>query len=595
MRKITFWCKQRYMNFQISIKMTIWYLGILILTLVLSLVVFYNLNYRFSVQKSADLSMQTLYSLKSNINNMIKNAEYNSLQILSNHEIQTDLKNSGTMDEFVLQRKISTSLMLLMYSMPSIDSVYVFDNGGHCYGTGRQPARSLRIADIGQAFWYRQVMALRGGCLLRAHANTIFSNGSQDGTVSLLRVINDTVSQRPIGILMMNISDSAFRNCYSEMVKKYGSKIVLLNEKGTSILNDSGLDENQIQEILSQKRDDSENPVILNRNEKRFIYSSMTLDPLNWKIVMGIPMEEIDRELSLYRTVSIVVILLNVLLLWGGTVVISRLITNPIHKLLESMSGVKHGQFNIVRLKTGQDEIGSLKDGYNLMIIEIQDLLRRTVNDQKIRRKLELSVLHEQIKPHFLYNTLDAMGYLALAGKNSELYDALEALGGYYRKSLSKGEEEIPIADEIEISKDYVLLQKLRFGDIFSTHFEINSDVLRYKTLKLVLQPLIENSIYHGIQPKGEHCDIWVRACLTEKYLSMTVEDNGIGMNKNDLKMIAGESLDRNAKGFGLRGTIQRLKLFYECEDVYSIQSEENKGTKVTLLIPKEKAERKSN
>jgi two-component system sensor histidine kinase YesM len=572
--------------------MAICYVAILIFSMSISWFVYYNLNYRFTIQKSADLSMQTLYSLKSNIYNMVSNVEYNSRIILSNTEIQDVIKNGRDLDEFVSQQRVSTSLVLLMNSMPSIDSLYVFDNYGHCYGTGRQPPHNLKIKNVQSADWYNQVFNLQGACLLRMHANSIFYNADKDDTISLLRVINDTVSQKPIGILMMNISNTAFQNCYSEMVKRYGSVIVLLSDTDQCIVNDSALGNDQIKTILQKKSSDASKPVILNSQGKRYIYSVMPLDNYNWKIVMGIPMEEIDQELSLYQTISFIVILLNIFLLWGGTIIISRMITNPIHKLLESMKSVELGKFSIVQMHTGKDEIGQLKDGYNLMITEIQQLLKKTVSDQKAKRKLELNVLYEQIKPHFLYNTLDAMGYLALAGKSGELYDALEALGGYYRKSLSKGDEVISVADEIEIAHDYILLQKLRFGNIFTSHIEADPRTYQYKTLKLILQPLIENSIYHGIQPKGEPCDIWIRAQLSGSYLLLTVEDNGVGMTKEELERITVQKIDRNTASFGLRGTIERLQLYYEHDDIYAIESEKNKGTKITLFIPVEEKER---
>lgn len=592
MKFILAFCKKIYMDCRISVKMTIWYLGILILSMGLSGIVYYNLNYRFTIQKSADLSMQTLYSLKSNIYNMIDNVKYNSGVILSNAEIQNNIKNASTTDEFITQKRISTNLTLLMNSMPSIDSLYIFDNYGHCYGAGRRPYHSLKINNVQEADWYKQVVALQGSCLLRLNANDIFNDKDMDDTVSLLRVINDTVSQKPIGILMLNISNSAFKNCYREMVEQYGSSIVLLSDDNQCIVNDDGLSMEQISEILQQKSDDAEKPVILNSQGQRFIYSSMPLDSYKWTIIMGIPMEEIDRELSLYRTISLVVILLNVFFLWGGTVAISRLITIPIHKLLVSMKGVKDGNFAIVQMQTGKDEIGQLKDGYNLMIYEIQELLKKTVLDQKTKRKLELKALQEQIKPHFLYNTLNAIGYLALTGKNMEVYDALEALGGYYRKNLSKGEEIISIEEEISIAKDYILLQKLRFGDIFTAHFDVDPQTLSVKIPKLILQPLIENSIYHGIQPKGEPCDIRIRVQASEKHIILSVEDNGIGMTEDELERIASEKIDHNETSFGLRGTIQRLKLYYECTDLYTIESEKNKGTKISLRIPKEKEER---
>lgn len=590
MKKVLIHLKNTYLNFRISTKMSVLYLFVFLLSMVLSLIVYYNLNYRFSIQKSGELSMQTLYSLKSNISSLLENVDFNSRVILSNSEIQATLNNGQSEDTFVAQKKMTTSLTLLINSMPSIESIYIFDNYGHYYGTGRGMHYSLKIGSITDAPWYKQAMDLRGTSLFQLHANNIFSVENKESSVSMIRVINDTVSQLPIGVLLMNISNSALEESYHEIVKEYGSTVVLLNESNQYIISNEGITSENLATILQNSESGDENPVILKSGNKRFIYSSVTLDSPKWKIIMGIPMEEIDRELALYQRISLINILLNVILLLGCIMIFSRLITVPIRKLLESMKGVQKGNFVTVRMNTGTDEIGQLKDGYNLMITKIQELLNSTINDQKAKRKLELNVLQAQIKPHFLYNTLDAMAYLSLAGKSAELYDALEALGEFYRKSLSKGDEIISIKDEIDITRDYLLLQRLRYGEIFKANFDISEDLLNYKTLKLILQPLVENSINHGIRPKGEPGEIWVRVKGRDDQIILSVEDNGIGMSDDVIKAI--QNGDINGSGFGLCGTLERIRIYYETDSFYTIQSSKNEGTIITITIPKETAER---
>lgn len=590
MKKMLAHLKNVYLNFRISTKMAVLYLFVFFLSMALSWLVYYNLNYRFSIQKSADLSMQTLYSLKSNITSLLENVDFNSRVILSNSEIQDILNNGKDEDSFIAQKKMSTSLALLTNSMPSIESIHVFDNFGHCYGAGREIYYGLKINDISDAPWYKQVMALRGSSLLRLHANDIFTDSDDRSNVSMIRVINDTVSQAPIGILMMDITNSAFQDTYREIARQYGSSVILLNEDNLCIVNNEGITSENIGKILQENRKSNETPVILNSQGRRFIYSSVTMDHPEWKIIMGTPMEEIDQELALYQRISIIIILLNVILLLGGVMVISRLITVPIRRLLESMKGVQKGNFVTVNMHTGKDEIGQLKNGYNLMIVKIQQLLESTIRDQKVKRTLELNVLQEQIKPHFLYNTLDAMGYLSLAGKNAELYEALEALGEFYRKSLSKGEEIITIGDEVDITRDYLLLQKLRYGNIFTASFEVAPELLGFKTLKLILQPLVENSIYHGIRPKGEHGEICVRVQPCGEQILLSVEDNGIGMSAEELEAV--KSGEIKSSGFGLRGTLERIRIYYENDNLDTIESVKNVGTKITIMIPKETVKR---
>lgn len=220
------------------------------------------------------------------------------------------------------------------------------------------------------------------------------------------------------------------------------------------------------------------------------------------------------------------------------------------------------------------------------MILEIQKLIQQTVEEQRIKRKAELNVLQAQVKPHFLYNTLDAMGYLALSGKSEELYESLEALGSYYRISLSKGQEVITINEEIDIVKSYLILQKLRYGEIFNVNYDIDERAYDYKIPKLVLQPLVENAIYHGIKPKGEAGLIKICVKTENEQIILSVEDDGVGMSEEQLGSIKSDAIDSNSTSFGLKGTIKRLQFFYGITDIYTIESKKRYGTKIDISIP---------
>ena len=194
--------------------------------------------------------------------------------------------------------------------------------------------------------------------------------------------------------------------------------------------------------------------------------------------------------------------------------------------------------------------------------------------------------MQAQIKPHFLYNTFDAISSLALSGRNNEAYRALKALGSYYRTSLSRGSEVITIAEELDVVKNYLTIQQLRYGDIFTANYDIDERAKKYKILKLVLQPLVENALYHGIKLKGESGNINISAKYSEDFITLTVEDDGIGMSEEVLKKIIQGRYDDTKVSFGLKGTIERLRIFYRVNDLFSIESKEYYGTKVVISIP---------
>jgi two-component system sensor histidine kinase YesM len=321
-------------------------------------------------------------------------------------------------------------------------------------------------------------------------------------------------------------------------------------------------------------------------DKKLFLVSTVTSEESYLRFVSVIPFNEVMNESQMFDLIAFTIILLNSIFLFIGTIFITRLITVPIKKLIESMKKVEVGEFSEVYIQSGDDEIGELRDGYNAMISEIRNLIQKIMIEQKIKRKAELNILQEQIKPHFLYNSLDAIAYMAVTGKGEEAYNLIMALSNYYRTSLSKGSEVITISNEVEIVRNYLTIQKVRYPNMFSDEYEIDESVSEVKIVKLILQPLVENALYHGIKPKGESGNIKISIKKEDKCIKLSVEDDGVGMNEEKLREINSSELEGNISSFGLRGTIERLKIFYGRENIYEITSREGYGTKINITLP---------
>ena len=200
-----------------------------------------------------------------------------------------------------------------------------------------------------------------------------------------------------------------------------------------------------------------------------------------------------------------------------------------------------------------------------------------------------MRVLQEQIKPHFLYNSIETIGFLALDAGADKVHDALETLGSFYRNFLSKGDREIRLNQEINIVKDYLSLQKLRYGDIIEDEYDITEEAGHFIVPKLILQPLVENSIYHGIRLKGEKGLIKVSAYVSDDILYLKVRDTGVGMSEETIKKVL--STDRvkgdetDSGSFGLWGTIERIRIYCNRDDVVSIASEPGEYTEIEIRI----------
>ncbi len=576
--------KWSYSDLKISIKLSVMYVCFLVISLSISLAIYMHISNRITVEKNIDLSMRTLYSLEASIYNLVNNISYNSRIIMANNEIQQIISDEDKVLQVTNQQTISKIMVRLSYSVPYFESIYLFDNYGNTYGADKKGFKAYNFELVKTADWYKKVKEKDGYYILELNANHIFSDNRQENSVALIRIINDTITMKPIGLLMINISQDVFMNNYYEASKEYSPNILLLNEADEIISAKGDMTLDTVKAAFPDGFTEEKGSKVILLGNKKFLCSYIHISEYNWKAVVSIPLQEMEKEL--YQVLFIMISVFSGIFLLICFLIMSKTITNPINKLVHSMKQLETGRFVKVDMKLGNDEIGKLKDNYNIMVDEIEKLIHKIYQEQKFKRKAELRVLQEQVKPHFLYNTIDAMRYLAYSEQYKELCEALEAFGSYYRTSLSKGREIISVKKEIEIVRDYLYLQKMRYGEILQTVFEIDEKVLGYDVPKLILQPLVENAIYHGIKPKMEKGTIYIRAFLKDDMVVFEVEDDGLGMSQEELLNLKTEKLEKNMKSFGLRGTCERLSIYYERADLYCIESEKNVGTKITFKIP---------
>jgi two-component system sensor histidine kinase YesM len=279
-------------------------------------------------------------------------------------------------------------------------------------------------------------------------------------------------------------------------------------------------------------------------------------------------------------------LLINGTIFFVSSFIISRSIIKPIQKLLRAMNRAPSGNFMKVSAERNSFEMEQLYDGYNQMIEQIDQLLKRVIEEQKTIRRAELNALQSQIKPHFLYNTLDSITSLALSGDNEQVCGLIEALGTYYRLSVSKGQDVITVSEEIEMVRNYLKIQSVRYDNVFEAQFEVDRECAMIPIPKLVLQPLVENSLYHGIRPKGTKGIIRISTRSVDSAVVITISDDGVGMSKEEIEEILLTERQGQIKSFGLWGTKERLRIFYDDRDVLHIDSEPGVGTTITLTLP---------
>lgn len=289
------------------------------------------------------------------------------------------------------------------------------------------------------------------------------------------------------------------------------------------------------------------------------------------------------------RTVSWWIAAVIIVFAAGITVVFSASFTRPISALSRLMKKAQTGDMNVRFENHYTGEIRQLGDSFNAMVEKINELLEVVYREQKNKREAELKILHEQIKPHFLYNTLDTIQWMAKEYHAQDIVDLVLALSGFFRISLSQGKEFITLEQEVLMVRNYLEIQKVRYEDLFNYSTEIEEGMENYMVLKICLQPLVENALYHGIKESDEDGgNIWIRAFSDENDdIILNVEDNGAGMSQEKIDQLNFwlRLKERGAeiKAYGILNVNDRIKIAYG--DEYGLHYEKRTGGGTVAVV----------
>lgn len=347
-------------------------------------------------------------------------------------------------------------------------------------------------------------------------------------------------------------------------------------------------------EQIANKSTSAENEALL--EEIRFI-TSVIEDVVQEYLIFEVQRTEQQYEvmrLSFIRweLFSILLMIVTVAFSVAAALSLSRSIYTPIKKLHDVTTTITKNDLHALVTSENADEITELGISFNIMIGKIRELLDSKIKEQENLKKAELRALQAQINPHFLYNTLDTIIWMAASQKTDQVIEIVSALSNFFRISLSKGRDWITIGEEVERARSYLTIQRMRYRDIMDFTIQVEAGVEDFTILKLILQPLVENAIYHGIKNKREGGVIMVRASKKNaEEILLEVEDNGIGFTPEKMKGLQAELDDDSDEikmetGFGVGNVNKRIKLYYGKQYGLTISSEYNRGTTVRLVIP---------
>lgn len=323
--------------------------------------------------------------------------------------------------------------------------------------------------------------------------------------------------------------------------------------------------------------------------ENGLIYTIRTREGSSWRIAAVSFVDELVEErlkdcLVLLAALLLIVLAATII----SSIVLSRYISRPIHSLNQAMGEFEaNAEGFSYEPVYGSREVTSLSNAFGHLVIRIQELMNQVRNEEIVLRKTELRALQAQINPHFLYNTLDSIAWMCEEGRTKDAVEMVNALARLFRISISKGHELIPVEKEVEHAKSYLQIQKFRYKNQFQYSFDVQESCLHYYCNKITLQPIIENAIYHGLNRMIDEGFIEIKIFEDGGDVVFTVEDNGVGMTKEQCESILHKEVKGQTGGIGIKNVNDRVKIYFGEQYGMKIESELDEGTKVSIRMPK--------
>lgn len=575
--------KIRYWKYNLRVVIAVSFTVISVIGMLATGVIYYSTYTSTAQQQTVEDNMQLVNQVELNLTNYLRNMMRISDSLYYNIIKDTDFA-SGSIDKE----------MTLLYeaNKDNLVSIACFENDGTLIAA--TPVNTLKDhADITKQSWFvRALIKPENLHFSSSHVQNLFvdSNNRYYWVISLSRGIEITRDGNTTGgILVVDMNFSGIEHLFTKVNSGDLGYMYLLDREGEIIYHPR-------QNLIYSELADENNEIAISYDDgthiekfqgKDRIVVVKTVGYTGWKIVSVIPKENLYQNWNRINAVWITVLAISILMLIVINQYMSMAITRPLHKLENSVKQLEL-QYPDKIYVGGPEEIRHLGKTLRSMVEQMRKLMDDIVREQEDKRKNELDALQSQINPHFLYNTLDSIVWMIECERYEEAISMVTALANLFRISLSQGKTIITIAEEFQHAKNYSNIQKVRFKNKFQVSFLLDEKLEKYLTIKLIIQPLLENAIYYGMEAMDGDGEILVSGYEKDGDIYIDVIDNGIGMPPEQVeRLLTGEPYERKrGSGIGLRNVDQRIKLYFGNDYGLRIKSEPDVGTKITIHLP---------
>lgn len=499
-----------------------------------------------------------------------------------NAEGYSNLTNAKSMQDYEMSSKVFNSSL---NSRTDVTSLMIFGKKSLLLHKSIYEFWSV-VQDYDSYPWYQKAIESPNTSVITGPMRHEFLKDNTEQTISLSRRISSYIDGSFLGVILIDLNLNKIAEIFESFYANGEGTLCILNDQGQIVY---PMNYNKITPQLLEKLNNSEKDNFIARiDQEEYQVVAATFEKADWKVLSLTSTGQLKE--SMYDTLGIVIAAIVLVMVILG-VALSRILTgvvNPILRLKGHIDLADEGHLSERAKVLNHNETGALSKSFNKMLDRIENLMGEVVNEQEEKRKYELQALQAQINPHFLYNTLDSIIWMAEA-KNPDVVPMTEALAKLFRISLNKGNEFIRIEDEMEHVRNYLVIQSMRYTDKFTYHIEINDEVRYCKTIKLIVQPIVENSIYHGIKKKRGKGRIDILACRKDEKLCIRVRDDGNGMNEETCQAILTKDSkfeNSSGSGIGVKNVNERIQLYFGKEYGLCYTSVLGEGTTAELILP---------
>ncbi|HEX2986541.1 MAG TPA: sensor histidine kinase [Caproiciproducens sp.] len=579
---------------------------ILSFMLLISIIVLFlsMISYYFTIQDIESMSIsythrllqEINFSIDSYISNMknmgkviVENRDVENLMVFYNkYNGKTLTKTQREQRDELLARAVN-HMNTVANTRNDITNIAVISKKGNIVLSNPQkrpnPYSEYNITD-----WYLKPLSYTKDIIVSpSHVQNLVED-EYKWVISISKAIIDPQSGEVVGVMVIDLNYKYIESiCENAQLGKNG--YIYLLDNGKNIIYHpqqqliyTGVKDELVDEILKMKNVQA----YVNDHGINKIYLKNVSSLTGWNAVGVVNASELIRDKQ--NIINFYVFLAGIAIIFASIIalILSKAITRPVKMLETTMHKVEEGNFDVKSEIRTENEIGHLSKTFNVMISKIKLLMEAAVKNEEEKRKNEIKALQAQINPHFLYNTLDTIIWMSAGGKNEEVVEVTSALARLFRTSIDEGGSLVPLAIEIENIKSYLTIQKMRYKDKLTYRVEVPEELSFLKTPKLILQPIVENAVYHGIKMSETGGEIFISASTTARDLIITVQDSGVGMSAEQIEnLFIKDKQDHSGMGIGVINVNNRIKLCFGERYGLFYSSVQGRGTKVDILLPR--------